>query len=55
MQNQEDEGLDDFSSGEESESPDLSWLPDPDKIYGEKENSDNESEYSADGKGPAIK
>ena len=38
------EGEDDEEvSGEESE-PDLSWLPDPDKIYAEKPESESESE-----------
>lgn len=55
LKNQEDEELDDFSSGEESEGPDLSWLPDPDKIYGEKEDSDSGSDFSADDKDPATK
>ncbi|XP_055303987.1 probable ATP-dependent RNA helicase DDX10 [Sitodiplosis mosellana] len=37
---------DDFGSEEESDGPDMSWLPDPDKIYGNKSNdvSDTESE-----------
>lgn len=43
-----DEGEDYDSESEASEGPDLSWLPDPDKIYGkqqdEKEISANESE-----------
>lgn len=34
---------DDFGSQSESDGPDLSWLPDPDKIYGENDNSDGES------------
>ncbi|CAG9787999.1 unnamed protein product [Diatraea saccharalis] len=33
---------DDFGSLSESDGPDLSWLPDPDKVYGSK-GSDNES------------
>lgn len=37
---------DDFGSEEESDGPDMSWLPDPDKIYGNKSSdvSDSESE-----------
>ncbi|XP_031359167.1 probable ATP-dependent RNA helicase DDX10 [Photinus pyralis] len=31
---------DDFGSESESEAPDLSWLPDPDKIYGKKTDSE---------------
>lgn len=39
----EEEGeKDEFGSGSESEGPDLSWLPDPDKIYGPKNSSDEE-------------
>ena len=39
------EGEDDEEvSGEETE-PDLSWLPDPDKIYGEKVKSESDSEF----------
>ncbi|XP_011551069.3 probable ATP-dependent RNA helicase DDX10 [Plutella xylostella] len=39
----EEEGeKDDFGSESESDGPDLSWLPDPDKIYGEKNASDDE-------------
>lgn len=33
---QEQEEQDDFGSEESEEEPDLSWLPDPDKIYGKK-------------------
>lgn len=29
--------------GSESEGPDLSWLPDPDKIYGKQQNTDDEA------------
>lgn len=36
----EQEQFDDFGSDEESDGPDMSWLPDPDKIYGEKAKSD---------------
>lgn len=41
----EDEGeKDDFGSQSESDGPDLSWLPDPDKIYGKKESDGEQSE-----------
>lgn len=33
----------DISDGESSDGPDLSWLPDPDKIYG-KQNIDEEAD-----------
>ncbi|XP_017786632.1 PREDICTED: probable ATP-dependent RNA helicase DDX10 [Nicrophorus vespilloides] len=43
----EDEGeKDDFGSDEESEyEPDLSWLPDPDKVYGQKDDGDSDEFY----------
>lgn len=37
---------DDISDGESSDGPDLSWLPDPDKIYG-KQNADEEEASTA--------
>ncbi|KAF5272992.1 hypothetical protein FQA39_LY07641 [Lamprigera yunnana] len=42
---EEDEAQDDFDSDTEGEEPDLSWLPDPDKIYGEKNDSNAEEHY----------
>ncbi|CAB3254218.1 unnamed protein product [Arctia plantaginis] len=46
---EEQEEKDDFGSQSESDGPDLSWLPDPDKIYGKKDdsNSDVASEPAA--------
>jgi ATP-dependent RNA helicase DDX10/DBP4 len=38
----EDGEKDEFGSQSESDGPDLSWLPDPDKVYGQK-GGDNES------------
>lgn len=38
----EDAGDDYNSESEASEGPDLSWLPDPDKIYGKQQNEDEE-------------
>lgn len=35
---------DEFGSQSEDEEPDLSWMPDPDKIYGEKKVDDAESD-----------
>lgn len=32
---------DDFGSQSESDGPDLSWLPDPDKVYGKKEDKES--------------
>lgn len=41
----EDDGeKDDFGSQSESDGPDLSWLPDPDKVYGEKDTNSNSDE-----------
>lgn len=40
----EQEEMDEFGSESEDEEPDLSWLPDPDKIYGEKKDDDGESD-----------
>ncbi|KAJ8723577.1 hypothetical protein PYW08_003489 [Mythimna loreyi] len=48
----EEEGeKDDFGSQSESDGPDLSWLPDPDKVYGKKDGSD-ETGGSEEGSGP---
>ncbi|XP_045769169.1 probable ATP-dependent RNA helicase DDX10 [Maniola jurtina] len=38
---------DDFGSQSESDGPDLSWLPDPDKIYDKNDDSDREDPESA--------
>lgn len=43
----EDEGeKDDFGSQSESDGPDLSWLPDPDKYYGKKDDNEESNEGS---------
>jgi len=34
---------DDVSEDESGEDPDISWLPDPDKIYGKQRNTDEEA------------
>lgn len=48
----EEEGeKDDFGSQSESDGPDLSWLPDPDKHYGKKDGSD-ESGSGPEDSGP---
>lgn len=39
---EEEEEKDEFGSESESDGPDLSWLPDPDKVYDNKGNSDEE-------------
>ncbi|KAI5637674.1 DEAD/DEAH box helicase domain-containing protein [Phthorimaea operculella] len=39
---------DDFGSQSESDGPDLSWLPDPDKVYGKKDGSDDEAQSDND-------
>ncbi|CAH1636675.1 unnamed protein product [Spodoptera littoralis] len=45
----EDEGeKDDFGSQSESDGPDLSWLPDPDKIYGKEDGRDNSGDSGED-------
>ncbi|KRT80482.1 helicase [Oryctes borbonicus] len=45
----EAEEKDDFGTDSEDEGPDLSWLPDPDKIYGKKgDNEVSEDEYIPD-------
>ncbi|XP_012533091.1 probable ATP-dependent RNA helicase DDX10 isoform X1 [Monomorium pharaonis] len=36
------EGDEDYDYSSESEDPDLSWLPDPDKIYGKQQDEDKE-------------
>jgi len=36
----------DDSDGESSDGPDLSWLPDPDKIYGKQRNTDEEASFT---------
>lgn len=42
----EQEQFDDFGSDGESDGPDMSWLPDPDKIYGEKKDEDDDASVS---------
>ncbi|XP_026501796.2 probable ATP-dependent RNA helicase DDX10 [Vanessa tameamea] len=37
---------DDFGSQSESDGPDLSWLPDPDKVYGANDDEDDNSSHS---------
>lgn len=44
---------DEFEESELDEGPDLSWLPDPDKIYGKK--SDNEEDEPNSNEIPATK
>ncbi|XP_044738719.1 probable ATP-dependent RNA helicase DDX10 [Chrysoperla carnea] len=39
---------DDFGSDESDDEPDLSWLPDPDKIYGKKNSDENETSEKFD-------
>lgn len=39
---------DDISETESSEGPDMSWLPDPDKIYGKQQDMDEEDEFSTE-------
>ncbi|PZC86912.1 hypothetical protein B5X24_HaOG201771 [Helicoverpa armigera] len=49
----EEEGeKDDFGSQSESDGPDLSWLPDPDKHYGKKDGSDESGSGPDDDSGP---
>lgn len=43
LKDKEKEEQDDFSSGSEDSGPDLSWLPDPDKVYGKKTSDDDNS------------
>lgn len=38
-----DVGNDDVDEDESDEGPDTSWLPDPDKIYGKQQNTDEEA------------
>ncbi|KAJ2950849.1 hypothetical protein O0L34_g5207 [Tuta absoluta] len=45
---EEEEEKDDFGSQSESDGPDLSWLPDPDKIYGNKDGSDDDAQSDND-------
>lgn len=46
---EEAEEQDDFGSQSESDGPDLSWLPDPDKIYGKKDSgSENDQSNTED-------
>lgn len=41
---EEEEVVDEFGSDSEGDEPDLSWLPDPDKVYGNAEESGAENE-----------
>lgn len=55
----EQEVHDDFGSEDESDGPDLSWLPDPDQIYGNKADKHqrevvNSSDESSDSDGGSI-
>lgn len=43
----EQEVKDDFGSESESDGPDMSWLPDPDKVYGEKDSGGDDGNASA--------
>lgn len=43
LSNEEVDGNDDVSEDESGEGPDISWLPDPDKIYGKQQNTDEEA------------
>ncbi|KPJ10099.1 putative ATP-dependent RNA helicase DDX10 [Papilio machaon] len=43
---EEAEEQDDFGSQSESDGPDLSWLPDPDKIYGKKDSGSEKEDQS---------
>lgn len=40
----DEQEMDDFGSDEEGDLPDLSWLPDPDKIYGKGSDDDDKEE-----------
>ncbi|CAH0553957.1 unnamed protein product [Brassicogethes aeneus] len=43
---QEQQERDDFGESDESdEAPDLSWMPDPDEIYGKKDSDEEEQEF----------
>lgn len=41
---EDDQEMDDFGSDEEGDEPDLSWLPDPDKIYGKSASGSEDEE-----------
>ncbi|KAF5302462.1 hypothetical protein FQR65_LT08552 [Abscondita terminalis] len=41
-----EEEMDDFGTDSDGEAPDLSWLPDPDKVYGRKTDSELEEFYN---------
>lgn len=41
----EEEDMDEFGTDDEEEGPDLSWLPDPDQIYGEKTPGDSDDDF----------
>lgn len=43
LPNEEVDEEDDVSEDESGEDPDISWLPDPDKIYGKQRNTDEEA------------
>ncbi|CAK1585071.1 unnamed protein product [Parnassius mnemosyne] len=43
---EEAEEKDEFGSQSDSDGPDLSWLPDPDKVYGKKDSGDESSDRS---------
>ncbi len=49
MEGEEDEG-DDFtaSDDDDSDGPNLDWLPDPDKVYGKKDDDSSEEESATD-------
>lgn len=39
---------DDVSEDESGEEPDISWLPDPDKIYGKQQNTDEKASSASE-------
>lgn len=45
---EEQQEQDDFGSASESDGPDLSWLPDPDKVYSNKDDSEDEEKSEKD-------
>ncbi|XP_013139367.1 PREDICTED: probable ATP-dependent RNA helicase DDX10 [Papilio polytes] len=45
---EEAEEQDDFGSQSESDGPDLSWLPDPDKIYGKKDSGSENNQSNTE-------
>ncbi|XP_017888498.1 probable ATP-dependent RNA helicase DDX10 [Ceratina calcarata] len=45
-QDEIEDTADEYNSDSESSGPDLSWLPDPDKIYGERQENDETSNAS---------